>query len=410
MADAGSYFTYAYNLKYNDVYSDSTLSLENSNQTVIPNAVRPPGYPLFLVPFLSDLPINIVLKNIYLAQALISIMCIFFSYLIFRIFLSLPCSLAGSLLVALSPHLIVCNSYILTETLFCFFVIVFTLLIISFYNKPSLFLAFITGVIIGLASLVRSSLQFFPIFLLFFLVFNYKFKKGVYFFILLLLGMVVCLSPWIVRNLNTLGKPADNRQTVNFLHHGIYPDFIFDKKVETFGFPYLYDPRSSEISKDVGSAIKEIGRRFKEDFIAQANWYIFKKPFYFWQWDIVQGFGDIYIYPVKTSPFFGNKIFIWSHQVMRILHWPFTVLCAFGCILAWFPFPTHIHSSKSLLISRFISILLIYYTVIHMVGAPFPRYSIPLRPFLYGMALFQIQSLFYLFKAHFNKQKQDMPN
>lgn len=179
MADAGSYFMYAYNLKYNDVYSDSTLSLENSNQTVIPNAVRPPGYPLFLVPFLSDLLLNINLKSIYLAQALISILTILFSYLIFKNFLSRPYSLVGSLLVALSPHLIACNSYILTETLFCFFVIVFTLLVISFYNKPSLFLAFITGVIIGLASLVRSSLQFFPLFLLFFLVFNYKLKKGV---------------------------------------------------------------------------------------------------------------------------------------------------------------------------------------------------------------------------------------
>jgi hypothetical protein len=41
--------------------------------------------------------------------------------------------------------------------------------------------------------------------------------------------------------------------------------------------------------------------------------------------------------------------------------------------------------------TRYISALLIYFTVLHMVGAPFPRYSVPLRPFQYAMALYALQ-------------------
>jgi hypothetical protein len=37
--------------------------------------------------------------------------------------------------------------------------------------------------------------------------------------------------------------------------------------------------------------------------------------------------------------------------------------------------------------------LLLYFTLIHMVGAPFPRYSFPLRPLFYGLALFPVQVL-----------------
>jgi hypothetical protein len=40
-----------------------------------------------------------------------------------------------------------------------------------------------------------------------------------------------------------------------------------------------------------------------------------------------------------------------------------------------------------LVVARFVSLVLLYFTAMHMVGAPFPRYSIPLRPFLYGMGL-----------------------
>ena len=37
---------------------------------------------------------------------------------------------------------------------------------------------------------------------------------------------------------------------------------------------------------------------------------------------------------------------------------------------------------------------IIYYTLMHIIGAPFPRYSVSLHPFLYGMAIFVPYILF----------------
>jgi hypothetical protein len=36
------------------------------------------------------------------------------------------------------------------------------------------------------------------------------------------------------------------------------------------------------------------------------------------------------------------------------------------------------------------SLLVLYFLLVHSVLAPYPRYSIPLRPVLYGMSLFTV--------------------
>ena len=47
-------------------------------------------------------------------------------------------------------------------------------------------------------------------------------------------------------------------------------------------------------------------------------------------------------------------------------------------------------TKPKMLLARFISALLIYFTLLHMAGAPFPRYAVPLRPLLYAMAMFTL--------------------
>jgi hypothetical protein len=59
-----------------------------------------------------------------------------------------------------------------------------------------------------------------------------------------------------------------------------------------------------------------------------------------------------------------------------------------GCVLSWLPAAARQVRHEALPVVRFITLLLIYFTAMHVVGAPFPRYSIPLRPFIYGMAVF----------------------
>ncbi len=401
-ADAANYFMYAYNVRLKHTYSLNVRSLTDPKSPVTPDAIRPPGYPLFLACLVNGPPNKKMIDRILIFQAVMSAFTIIGAFLFFRKFLPVFWSLPASLLVALSPHLIAANSYVLTETLFCFLIVVFGLLITSFWKKPSPCLGIIVGIAVGLASLVRVSLQYFWIMVAFLFIFHFGWRRGSRFSVLILLGFAMSFSPWIVRNTLTLKKATDNRLMINFLHHGMYPNFTFQNVTESYGHPYTHDPRSDEISKDVKSVLKEIVRRFQRQTLKHTKWFLIEKPVAFWSWDIVR-IGDIFIYQVAKSPYKNRILFQWTHTLMHSVHWPLVMLAMLGCLWVWFP-PSMIGlSEESVLAARFTSLLLIYYTLLHMVGAPYPRYSVPLRPFLYGMALLTP----YLISSAISKFRKD---
>jgi hypothetical protein len=167
----------------------------------------------------------------------------------------------------------------------------------------------------------------------------------------------------------------------------MYPNFTFEGSPESFGFPYSFDPNHAEISRSVGSVLAEIKRRFFSEPWRHFNWFLVGKPVAFWSWGIVQGMGDIYIYPVSKSPYFSSGVFPLTRAMMVWLHWPLVVLGLMGSCAVWFRRFAILLPEGGLMTARVVGMLLIYLTVIHMIGAPFPRYSIPVRPFVYGMAL-----------------------
>ena len=118
------------------------------------------------------------------------------------------------------------------------------------------------------------------------------------------------------------------------------------------------------------------------------TWYLIKKPIAFWSWGMVQGQGDVFVYPVSKNPYWDQPLFRVSHRLMRIVHEPLVLLGLFGCVMAWFPASTRRIGPLGAATVRFTSLLLVYFTALHMIGFPEPRYAVPLRPFLYGMSLF----------------------
>jgi len=387
-SDATQYFMYAFNLRHKNTYSREIGNPNDLRSHVTPDAVRTPGYPLFLTMFVNSLPNREMINRILIAQAVMSSVTIILSYFFFSSYLSIFWVALASILVALSPHLIVANSYVLTETLFCFLLVIIGVMFKLFAKKASSSLIVFIGAILGLASLVRPILQYFPLMMAFLFLLHYKLNRGFRFFILLLIGFAMAYSPWIIRNEVTLNISTGKTQMINFLHHGIYPDFTFNNIPKSYGYPYRYDPNSGKIGKNIGSVLQEIARRFSQETLRHIKWFFIDKPFYFWSWNIVQGSGDAFIYEVSTSPYFNKNYFRWSHMLMFLIQQPLVVLGMFGCFLVWFPISAFGFSESSIFTARFASLLLIYFTLLHMVGAPFPRYSIPLRPFLYGMALF----------------------
>jgi hypothetical protein len=215
----------------------------------------------------------------------------------------------------------------------------------------------------------------------------------------IMLGFVLTLSPWYIRNGLTLGKISDKSLMINFLHHGMYPDFKYKQIPESYGRPYKFDPRSAEINANVTSVLEEIEKRFRTSPMDHLKWFLLIKPVIFWSWDTVQGHGDIYVYYISDTPFFKKKTFQWTHQLMRITHVPLVIMSLLGSLLVWIAPQSARFNRSILVVVRFVSALLIYYTILHMIGVPFPRYSVPLRPFQYGMALFCLYTLYDVVKT-----------
>ncbi|MBF0102036.1 MAG: glycosyltransferase family 39 protein [Desulfobacterales bacterium] len=394
--------SYAYNLRYHSIFSIQLPKFDNNQHyQPIPDAIRSPGYPFFLSIFVDQFPNSTVLDRILTAQLIISILTIIIALLFYIYMLPKPFAILSALLVSVSPHLISMTTYVLTETLFTFLMLIYTCTLVVFVEKPKTLTMFLSGITLGIANSIRSSPKYLPVILIFFFITHYGKKKGIYYFTIMLLGFWLVCIPWIIRNIVSVKAIGDPRLQISFLTHAMYPDFKYNNDPKTFGFPYKFDPRYPEIAQSTISALKEIVNRFMREPFVYFKWYLCKKPIVFWSWNSIQGAGDVFIYPVKASPYFDQTIFYYTHQLMKYIHWPIVFLACIGSLWVWFPLqlPSSRHQD---LIIRLISLILIYFTLLHMIGAPFPRYSIPIRPFLYSMAmytLFKLKTIQKKFKA-----------
>ncbi len=404
-ADARDYVLYAYNLRNFGIYSRSDAALSPRDPSVpptlpAPDAVRTPGYPLFLTLFIGSSITEQTIQNILLAQVILGILTILLTFDLCRRFLPVPLALLAALLTALSPHLVTATVYLLTETLFCFLMVLCFWQLARTISKPSFGGFLIAGAVLGAAALTRPAVQYFIVPLALLL----AFWKPVQFRLTgaLVLGFALVFLPWTARNLYTLGKTSDESLMIGTLHHGIYPDFMYNDDPKTFAYPYRYDPESARIAQSVNSVFSEIAHRFQTEPVRYLKWFLVGKPLMLWSWHLTESIGGPFIYPVRSTPYVSLPYFRWSYQLMDRLHWLLVVLAALGCVLVWLPRHCLGLTEPALLIARAIALLLWFYIALHMVGAPFPRYSVPMRPFLYAIALLT-PAIVYYFRATISK-------
>ena len=358
----------------------------DQSESPAPDARRSPGYPIFLLPFSFSTILNHFELHVTLAQSLLSTITILFSFLISRHLLGRTGALLVALLTAMSPHQINVNVYILTEALFSFLLMAGLVLISSETRIRKAVWWAAAGLVFGYASLVRPTLQYFIFFLLFYFMMSraleYRFRLAMS----LSLGFIAVLSPWLLRNLVVFGYLSDPSLTTGSLVFGIYPDFMYDNRSETFGIPYRFDPMIGQISSSLGTVLAEISRRFLEQPVVYFSWYL-SKPLYLFQWDIIQGLGDAFIYGIRTSPYFSNPVFVVTHDVMRLIHSLLVWSSFIGCAGVFLPRSLTGVSEFQSILGRLFGLLYIYFILVHVAGAPLPRYSIPIRPVTYLLAL-----------------------
>lgn len=289
----------------------------------------------------------------------------------------------------------------LTEALFSFSLVLFIWLVGRTAQSTRLSLWFLCGIIMGVTTLIRPSLQYFILPLALLAFFHFGKLQGAKIAVLVTLGFVLVLSPWWVRNLNTLGYVNDDHLKISTLHYGLYPNLKFQDDDRTYGFPYRYDPRASEIGHSVSTVVTEIKNRFVAEPTRYLYWYFIGKPITFWSWNTIQG--NIFIYEVSKSPYLDNSLFKLTYNLMYWLHWPLVILSMLGCLLVWIPKVLKGFNQTQRWTLWVLSLVLLYFVGLHIVGAPYPRYSVPVRPLLYAMSIFMLWFLGTIFVGWIEK-------
>lgn len=387
-ADAGKYVSCAMNLKYLGVYANTFPKLKGDAAAIKPDALISPGYPLFLMPFLDDEEHGFSSRNyriVLFIQVLLSTLTVLMAYMLFSAFMGATGATFAAVLTALSPHLINMSTYVVTETLFCFFLIAFFLSLTQRGITKSFGKLMVAGCLLGAATLVRPWTQGYVFILFIFLTcssISMPLKKASG----LLAGFVLVVMPWVLRNIVNLGYASDPTLSITSIYHGSFPGMMYHGIPSSIGFAYVMDPRANELASSLSLLWQELAGHFRADPWTYINWYVFGKVATVFSWDILGGVGDIYQYPMASTPFANRMYFIIIHDVMKLIHVPITTIGLLACLWVMLPMRYTRIGGATVMLPRIVALLVFYFVVLHVIGAPYSRYSIPLRPLIYGMA------------------------
>jgi hypothetical protein len=389
-ADAGEYFSYAWNLAHYGTYSiDPTWQRGPDAAAPAPDAYRPPGYPLFLRALGNPQPSDAWLRKVLLAQAALGVLGVWLLFCLSRRFLAFGWALAAAAAAAISPHLAVLGTLVLSETLFGVLMLGALLATARASGTRALAWGALAGLLWGAASLVRSTAQFFPLLVLAGVLAWPKLRAWRAPALLGAAVFIATLAPWLLRNQSdAVHKPASSLM-VKALAHGAYPGFMYENQPESFGYPYRFDPQADAVARDLPSVLAYIGGRFRAQPLRYLDGYLLGKPGYFLAWGHVQGW-DVLVYPVVHSPWYEDWRFMLLRLLSQLAHWPLMLLGLLGAALAWSRRATHALDAGQLLALRLCSALVGYGVAFHIIVAPFPRYGVPFRPFLYALAMFAL--------------------
>jgi len=205
---AGEWFFHKYSLGFADEYDQIANNLDKGHGFRIDpqmskTMMREPGYPLFLAGIFVIGGYHIEtarFANLLLAAGIALMML----NLALRITDDWKASLLAALLFLLYPGILMSEARGGVEIIFIFTVMIFMLVLYRAVESGGLWRYFVAGLALGVVVEVRSSPLLFPILLSLYLIFLSKGTaerlKSVVNVAVLVAGMAIVMTPWIVRN------------------------------------------------------------------------------------------------------------------------------------------------------------------------------------------------------------------
>lgn len=399
-ADAYQYFRVAYNLYLYGVYS--TESPPFAGKKPQPNCRRPPGYPLFLYPFIATSEtIDEFLNKATATQALIGCMTVIMTYIMARLCFASRWAFLAGLFTALSPHLVAMSHFLLTETLFTFTMMLASLLLAFSWQKQHQSLSLVAGVLFGYLTLIR------PIALLL-----GPFMGSVYLFGLfrgrkwaiatrsvlltqltcLLIGYALIYTPYVVfRNRITSGRFSVSRDSA--WSYFIGGSIINLRHSQNNDYDPEFAAEDKRMRTDKSFAVKILKQHFLESPWAYLKWYLGGKLFFMWRWDNRYN-GDVYQYPMEKKGFHTHRGLHAIHTLMRWLHWPLYFLTLSAPVFLLLRQLRGTLENKPVVLMVPL-LVFVYFAGLLTILWPLPRYAIPARPFAYILSVYGLTQVLY---------------
>jgi 4-amino-4-deoxy-L-arabinose transferase-like glycosyltransferase len=350
---------------------------------VTPDAFRGPGYPLFLA---GAIRLGGEGQGWYAitlhVQALLGAATVGLTMALASHWLQQRAALMAGLLMALWPHHIAATGAVLSEVLFGFMLVLALWLTVESTRRGNTVWAVAAGTAFGIAYLVNPIILLFPP-LAGLLLFRHGQNRPALW--LAMLPLVIA-GAWGLRNATLTESPGQpSRVTLNFVE-GSWPQYH-----AAHNFMDI-DPVALQISRQITAEEQLFGRSARQGFAAMtdrmkrdpayyASWYLFRKPWLLWDWNIRIGWGDVYYQKITHSPLDVNSILRTMKLTLHFLN-PLIFLLAFAASVAILSRELRSTTRKdpAFLVAALVSLFCIYVTLMHNILQAEPRYSIPYRP------------------------------
>lgn len=386
-ADAREYALYASNLVQHGVYSKQVSA------SPAPDAFRSPGFPLLAAAVLALSGPQRMLDGVLWLQSLLGAAMVPLAFALGRRCMPAIAALGAAACVAFSPHLITAGGYFLSEALYAFFLLAAITVSCIALESHRKWIASAAGALFGCAWAINETALFYPLILVLVALFwpgggwraawRHAGRPAA---LCLLLVFAIFPLAWSVRNASVLdaGAARGSDRALATLTHGTYPDFCYGGDPSTRPYPYRYDPEQPRYASSWSEFSRIFGTRVAAEPMQYARWFFLGKPATLWSWSILQGEGDVYVYPVHTSLYRQYELAELTRRTMQWLHLPMVAIAALGFFMRLVRrMRGHgLEADGAVLCGA----LCVSATLLFTVFAPWPRYAVPLRPELYLVA------------------------
>lgn len=380
--DVREYVAYAWNLLHHGVFS-STVPQET---VPIADAYRSPGYPWLLATCMALLPQGdswSALGGWYpLAlqlQVLLGTATVVLATLLAKRWMGPSWAILAGMLLALWPHHITATGALISEVLFGFSLVAALYCFAQGSKTDRHSWYFGTGIAFGYAYLTNPLIALFPPFLAAVVWWLGRRKSAA-----ILLGTF--LIPVLGLGLRNAQLPTDasesaGRATMNMVqgswptYHATHLRYMMTRDSTSTAGMDAINGEIQLLHEDPRQGLSMMARRMRADPVQYAAWYLWRKPWLLWDWDVRLGAGGVYVYEVRNSPLEKTPLLRWTTSTLRMLNPALAALAA----LAAFATGAFGWRQQRWVPAAATGALAIYLTLIHVVFQAEPRYAIAYR-------------------------------